>query len=419
MKMFDYPFDATSHVRQRCPLDAMKLGFQQQQHQPETKTSPRDTVFPTRVSIETAPDAYTATLTSSPTYTIHDARATLHGGRLQFEGLLSPKLSHKATCGKYIARQRVRLYDRFSRCVQVLPVGTTFLADPVQDAFVRPLDAPDLFVPAEGLTLLSPLPQELKHFTRSMDLAADADLSKVRVTSPPNASRDGHRCELVVRVPRQGGATQKALPPPVKWKTDSVGEEDLKAEDQPTEEEASNTSLAVEKQQAPETPEELETVGAPAEPETPQEQELEMPAAQRRLSQSSSEAMEKLTKAAEELERMERVSKKAEEEVRVAPTKGVPPGLRNQLAQLIGWASRLLENNLDAIGTSELESGRHEAKRQKRVLTLQTDQLITRLQSLIERLDALKTSRTSQAQVNLGEADNDGGAGGEEPFSML
>ena len=61
-----------------------------------------------------------------------------------------------------------------------------------------------------------------------------------------------------------------------------------------------------------------------------------------------------------------------------------PSPLRNRLAQLSGSASKLLETKIDAISTVDLESGRQEAKAEKKALTIRADELLTRLHALID-----------------------------------
>lgn len=63
----------------------------------------------------------------------------------------------------------------------------------------------------------------------------------------------------------------------------------------------------------------------------------------------------------------------------------LPLGLRNELAQLHGNANKLLATRLDAIITSDLTSGKEEARAERKRLIRATEMLIERVEAQAER----------------------------------
>mmetsp|Transcript_47870 Transcript_47870/g.102274 ORF Transcript_47870/g.102274 Transcript_47870/m.102274 type:complete len:123 (-) Transcript_47870:347-715(-) len=72
------------------------------------------------------------------------------------------------------------------------------------------------------------------------------------------------------------------------------------------------------------------------------------------------------------------------------PPSGLSITLRSELAQLYGNVNKLLEENVDATTTMDLNTGKQDAKAQKKELTHWADALIVRVQALIAQLDARK-----------------------------
>jgi len=75
------------------------------------------------------------------------------------------------------------------------------------------------------------------------------------------------------------------------------------------------------------------------------------------------------------------------------PENGIPPGLRNDLAQLHGNANQLLATRLDAILTGELNSGKMIARQKRKELIGQAEKIIENVERQIQRIDATKAER--------------------------
>jgi len=65
-------------------------------------------------------------------------------------------------------------------------------------------------------------------------------------------------------------------------------------------------------------------------------------------------------------------------------------GLRNELAQLHGNANKLLATRIDAILTSELISGRDDARAIRKQLIKDVEKLIDKVEDQVKRVDRLK-----------------------------
>ena len=74
------------------------------------------------------------------------------------------------------------------------------------------------------------------------------------------------------------------------------------------------------------------------------------------------------------------------------PFDGLPVGMRNRLAQLHGDANSLLATKIDAILTSELNSGKADARAMRKQLIVTVEALIEKLEALVKRFDQLKAA---------------------------
>ena len=68
----------------------------------------------------------------------------------------------------------------------------------------------------------------------------------------------------------------------------------------------------------------------------------------------------------------------------------VPVGMRSDLAKLHGTANKLLATRLDAIVTSDLTTGRDEARAKRKALVAACETLIERTEQQIIEIDQLK-----------------------------
>ena len=73
--------------------------------------------------------------------------------------------------------------------------------------------------------------------------------------------------------------------------------------------------------------------------------------------------------------------------------------LRGELAQLHGSANKLLATRIDAILTSELISGRDDARAKRKALIKQVEKLIEKCESQIKRYDKLRAQQPTLAAV--------------------
>ena len=93
---------------------------------------------------------------------------------------------------------------------------------------------------------------------------------------------------------------------------------------------------------------------------------------------------------------MQRVCDGAEQTLQeLASPDNLDPKLRNQLAQLHGNANRLLATRIDAILTSELISGRDDARSKRKTLIKQVEKLIEAVEGQIKRIDKMKVAAPS------------------------
>ena len=91
---------------------------------------------------------------------------------------------------------------------------------------------------------------------------------------------------------------------------------------------------------------------------------------QRSYSAQSQMAIDDLAVVSDEAARLQRTSEQAEVQLRLAERFGEPvdPALRNQLGQLYGDATKLVERGLDGINTADLVSGQQRSTVQKSAL---------------------------------------------------
>ena len=91
------------------------------------------------------------------------------------------------------------------------------------------------------------------------------------------------------------------------------------------------------------------------------------PTVQRSYSAQSQMAIDDLAVVSDEAARLQRTSEQAEVQLRLAERFGEPvdPALRNQLGQLYGDATKLVERGLDGINTADLVSGQQRSTVQK------------------------------------------------------
>ena len=92
---------------------------------------------------------------------------------------------------------------------------------------------------------------------------------------------------------------------------------------------------------------------------------------------------------------MQRTCDAAEETLEKTAADQLEPQLRNDLAQLHGNANKLLATRIDAILTSELISGRDDARAKRKALIKQVEKLIEAVEGQIKRIDKMKVAAPS------------------------
>jgi len=96
----------------------------------------------------------------------------------------------------------------------------------------------------------------------------------------------------------------------------------------------------------------------------------------------------------EDIEQEVNVMSKRVEEVegilQTTPPDQFEAGLRGELAQLHGNANKLLATRIDAILTSELISGRDDARAIRKQLIKDVEKLIDKVEEQVKRVDKLK-----------------------------
>jgi len=118
---------------------------------------------------------------------------------------------------------------------------------------------------------------------------------------------------------------------------------------------------------------------------------LKTPAPPHRLTRELSIASRKTVDTLEAIDLevfdMQRVCDEAEKTLEQTPADELDPKLRGQLAQLHGNANKLLATRIDAILTSELVSGRDDARAKRKALIKQVEKLIETVEGQVKRYD--------------------------------
>ncbi|KAL1511903.1 hypothetical protein AB1Y20_005184 [Prymnesium parvum] len=107
-------------------------------------------------------------------------------------------------------------------------------------------------------------------------------------------------------------------------------------------------------------------------------------------SMRSQETVDTLQEIESALLDIKRKTQQAEALMNDPPSEGLPPQLRNNLAQLHGDANRLLATRIDAILTGELCSGKEDARAKRKELIALTETLIDQIETQVKRFDQLK-----------------------------
>ena len=111
------------------------------------------------------------------------------------------------------------------------------------------------------------------------------------------------------------------------------------------------------------------------------------------LSVLSMKTVETLEGLEEQIATMKLHCDEAEHDLDNPGNDGFRSGLRSDLATLHGNANRLLATRLDAILTSDLNSGRDAARAKRKALIGQSEALIDRCEALVKRYDQEKELR--------------------------
>jgi len=111
---------------------------------------------------------------------------------------------------------------------------------------------------------------------------------------------------------------------------------------------------------------------------------------ERSYSVRSQETVDTLQQIELELNSMKLQADDAEGVLKDPPSDGLPPQLRNTLAQLHGDANKLLATRIDAILTSDLSIGKDDARAKRKQLIGVTEGLIDRLEGQVKLFDKLK-----------------------------
>jgi len=344
--------------------------------------------------------AYRVSLSGPRGSVLSGISASLYGRqRLHLQGRIT-----SAECEYLVLEETGCFIGR--RCLHVLAPGTLVQASPPRDGMVTlKVMGVECWAPFDGLSLMrgraAGLPSE--RFVRCVEFPPDADLSQAYVSSPPNGKSE----ELVVTVPKKR-RTERSIEPiaacaaarsrapgsppavPGRAIAREGGPADAASHGATVAPSASSVAQNAAMQERVSSEEELEAVEDMSDASTELQATVEAaPSVARSHSVSSQAALAQLAQTKAQLEQMALDADAAESTLRAGVGRAPSP-LRNRLAQLSGSASKLLETKIDAISTVDLESGRQEAKAEKKALTIRADELLTRLHALIEQLDQLK-----------------------------
>ena len=87
---------------------------------------------------------------------------------------------------------------------------------------------------------------------------------------------------------------------------------------------------------------------------------------------------------------MQQRSLRAEGLLNAPPDEGLPPSLRNDLAQLHGDANKILATRIDAILTGDLMSGKDDARSMRKQLIRDVEALIEKVEQQVVRCDRIR-----------------------------
>lgn len=114
------------------------------------------------------------------------------------------------------------------------------------------------------------------------------------------------------------------------------------------------------------------------------------PPVHRRYSAESQVAMDDLATLSQHARRLQLASEQSEAELQRAERVGAAdPALRNELSQLYGDATALVDRGLDGIATADLVSGKGDARKVRKELVSLVEGLATRAKQQVERYDRL------------------------------
>ena len=113
------------------------------------------------------------------------------------------------------------------------------------------------------------------------------------------------------------------------------------------------------------------------------------PAVHKRYSAQSQATMDELAGFTEQAERLQRAADAVETQLRLAERFGefMSPTLRNEIGQLYGDATRLVERGLDGIQTVALVSGKQDARVSRKALVGRLEGLAARAKSQLQRCE--------------------------------
>uniref|UniRef100_A0A7S2FNN7 Uncharacterized protein n=1 Tax=Haptolina brevifila TaxID=156173 RepID=A0A7S2FNN7_9EUKA len=77
------------------------------------------------------------------------------------------------------------------------------------------------------------------------------------------------------------------------------------------------------------------------------------------------------------------------------PPEGLDPAMRNQMAQLHGDFNRILDTKIDAILTSDLNSGKEDARAKRKALSAKCGTIIEEIEGLVKAYDAQRSAAKS------------------------
>jgi len=77
------------------------------------------------------------------------------------------------------------------------------------------------------------------------------------------------------------------------------------------------------------------------------------------------------------------------------PPEGLPLAMRNQLAQLHGDFNRILDTKIDAILTSDLNSGKADARAKRKELSSKCGKIIEEIEVLVKQYDSKQKAAKS------------------------